>query len=240
VPILRSARQGAFTPSDVRDLGEAALHLRSVASLAGKFAVVYGRSAVEALERVGCAALVLDDRGQCVIMNALAESAMSGDLRPNGNRLHAFDRGSDQRLQHLIDRAVAPRAPVPPPVPSPVFVLRREGRPYMVEAMPATGPLRDFFPRIAALLVITDLNARPQLPDGLIREAFGLTPAEARLAAALAAGEDLRTAAERLGMTRETARWRLKVIFSKADVKRQSELVALLTKLSRGGSTASQ
>jgi DNA-binding CsgD family transcriptional regulator len=239
VPIHRSARQGAFTPDEARDLAEAAAGLRRVVSLAGKFSLACARSAVEALEQVGSAALALDRRGRCVTMNALARSLMGGDLRMTDNRLHALDRDSDQRLQRLIDCGAASRTPGSS-APSPVFVRRREGRPYMVEALPATGPMRDVFQRIAALLVVTDLDQRPPPPDGLIRDAFGLTPAEARLASTLGAGEDLHRAAEIHSMAYETARQHLKAIFSKTDVRRQSELVALLAKISSGRGKAPQ
>jgi DNA-binding CsgD family transcriptional regulator len=116
-----------------------------------------------------------------------------------------------------------------------VFLARQEGhRPYIIEALPATGPMRDIFQRIAALLVVTDLDARLQTPNELIREAFGLTPAELRLATTLGSGEDLRTAAEIHGMAYETARRHLKAIFSKAAVNRQSELVTLLARFALG------
>jgi DNA-binding CsgD family transcriptional regulator len=206
--------------------------LRGAVSLAERFALAKGQSSIETLERVGYAALVLDNNGQMVLINASAESMLGGDLTLSADRLHARDHESDRRLQTLIDRAVAPRA-LEAQVPSPEFVRRFEGRPFMVEAMPASGALRDVFRRIAALVVITDLNARPRAPDCLIREAFGLTAAEARLAATLASGEDLRKAAERLGVTRETARGHLKSIFSKTEVNRQSELTALIARLGK-------
>ena len=64
------------------------------------------------------------------------------------------------------------------------------------------------------------------------REAIGrwydLTPAEARLAAALAEGESLEEAAELLGITRNTARTHLKRIFAKTGTNRQGALVRLL------------
>lgn len=231
--IMRADSQGAFTLEDARALAGASAGLQRVVSLAHKLTLSHARSAVEALEQVGCAALVLDRRGRCVVMNALAQPLMGGDLRLTDNRAHAVDRESDRRLQRLIDCAVAAQAPGCS-VPSPIFVRRREGRPYMIEALPATGPMRDVFQRIAALLVVTDLNTRPPPPDGLIREAFGLTPAEARLAATLGEGEDLRRAAELHSIAYETARQHLKAIFAKAEVRRQSELVALLARLSPG------
>jgi hypothetical protein len=221
MPILRSTTQGAFTSFDATGLAQAVPHLRRVVSLAGKLTLAHARSAAEALEQVGCAALVLDYWGRSVLLNALARSMIDLDLSLTNGRLHASDRGSDQRLQHLIDRAVAPRTPGAPP-PAPAFVARREGRPYMVEAMPATGPMRDVFSRVAALVVITDLGARARPADGPIREAFGLTATEAKLATSLGSGEDLRTAAEIHGMAYETARRHLKAIFSKAEVNSQS------------------
>ena len=67
-------------------------------------------------------------------------------------------------------------------------------------------------------------------PIDLLRGHFGLTPAEARLALHLVAGETLRSAAVKLSITYETARSRLKKIFSKTGTCRQTELVvAILT-----------
>jgi DNA-binding CsgD family transcriptional regulator len=57
---------------------------------------------------------------------------------------------------------------------------------------------------------------------------FGLSPAEARLAATLADGTSLEAAAESLSISIHTARTQLKSIFSKCGVRRQGELVATL------------
>ena len=64
-----------------------------------------------------------------------------------------------------------------------------------------------------------------------IGQAFDLTPAESRLAALLATGTSIASAAERLRISRETARNHLKAIFSKTGVHRQSELVTLVSQL---------
>jgi DNA-binding CsgD family transcriptional regulator len=231
--ILRTAAQGPFTPSDARCLANAAAHLGGAASLASKFDFAYGLGAVEALERIGRAAFVLDGAGLVVMANSRAEQRAAQDLKLVHSRLRAADAASDRRLQALIAEAVAPRVAGTAP-PEPIFIARREGRPIMVEALPATGPMRDVFRRIAALVVITDLNARAKPADALIREAFGLTKAEGRLAAALAAGEDLRNAADCLGVAYETARVQLKAIFGKMQVSRQAELAAVLARLAPG------
>jgi DNA-binding CsgD family transcriptional regulator len=62
----------------------------------------------------------------------------------------------------------------------------------------------------------------------LLRCHFGLTPAEARLALQLVAGETLRSAAAKLGISYETARTHLKTVFNKTGTCRQAELVIVL------------
>ena len=57
---------------------------------------------------------------------------------------------------------------------------------------------------------------------------FSLTPAEARLALHLVAGETLRSAAVKLSVTYETARTHLKNIFNKTGTCRQAELVIVI------------
>jgi DNA-binding CsgD family transcriptional regulator len=66
----------------------------------------------------------------------------------------------------------------------------------------------------------------------LLRCHFGLTPAEARLALHLVAGETLRSAEVKLSITYETGRTHLKNIFNKTGTCRQAELlVVILTAL---------
>jgi DNA-binding CsgD family transcriptional regulator len=60
---------------------------------------------------------------------------------------------------------------------------------------------------------------------------FGLTPAEARLASIMAEGANPEEAAEELHISRDTARNQLRAIFAKTTTHRQSELVALLSRL---------
>ena len=65
-------------------------------------------------------------------------------------------------------------------------------------------------------------------PIDLLRCHFGLTPAEARLALHLVAGETLRSAAVKLSISYETARTSLKNIFRKTGTCRQAELVIVI------------
>jgi DNA-binding CsgD family transcriptional regulator/PAS domain-containing protein len=65
-----------------------------------------------------------------------------------------------------------------------------------------------------------------------LRESFGLTPAETRLAARLKDGLTLKEASGELGVTINTVRNQLRAIFEKVGLSRQSDLIRALTQLS--------
>lgn len=63
-------------------------------------------------------------------------------------------------------------------------------------------------------------------PAGAIAEAFGLTPAESRLVAALVRGGTLVEAAKRNGITINTAKTQLASVFLETGHQRQADLIA--------------
>lgn len=66
-----------------------------------------------------------------------------------------------------------------------------------------------------------------------LRESFGLTPAEIRLAALLREGKTLKDAADELSVSINTVRNQLRAVFDKLGLKRQSDLIRALTELSQ-------
>jgi DNA-binding CsgD family transcriptional regulator len=66
----------------------------------------------------------------------------------------------------------------------------------------------------------------------LVRDVLGVTLGEARIASLIGSGLSPKEAAEKLGITEETARSVLKRVFSKVGVSRQSELAVLIARLS--------
>jgi DNA-binding CsgD family transcriptional regulator len=63
---------------------------------------------------------------------------------------------------------------------------------------------------------------------GVLQEVFGLTPTEAKLAAALCRGACLSDVAIELAIGLSTVRSHLKSVMLKTNTRRQAELVALL------------
>jgi len=88
--------------------------------------------------------------------------------------------------------------------------------------------LSAFGTRDVALVLLHDLGER-RLPDPLlVGAAFGLTPAEAQVACAVAGGASPQQIAARSGVSVNTVRTQLAMAFQKVGVGRQSELASAL------------
>jgi DNA-binding CsgD family transcriptional regulator/PAS domain-containing protein len=231
--LLRNGRQGPFDHAEARHLAHLAPHFRRVISFSEKFALGGARASLGSLERLGTPALVLDRQGAVRLMNPTAEALLGPDLALVQRRLRVVHPPSDRALQDLIAALRQTGVCRTAPAAAPVSILRRGRRPLLVEAMPIAGLVADVFQSLAAILLVTDLETRSVPQEEALRAAFGLTPAEARLACHLAAGESLEAAAEALAIAKNTARIQLRAVFAKTGTARQGELIALLARLAR-------
>jgi DNA-binding CsgD family transcriptional regulator len=78
-----------------------------------------------------------------------------------------------------------------------------------------------------AVVMVRDPEAH-RLPCDALRQLFGLTPAEAGVAQALAHGDALEKIAVDLDISLHTVKTHLQKLFRKTGTRRQGELVALL------------
>jgi len=180
-------------------------------------------------------AIVHDDMRPVAFSCRAAEILAAGDgLVISGRQLTAKNADDDRALQRLVRAAAAndSRAPVrytmrltrrAPHSCGSVIVRRLEG------ATAANGA------RPVVAIYFETSERRPADLSALLATAFGLTPREAALAAALAAGSNLVTVADALGMGIGTARNHLKAIFLKTDTRRQGQLIALIAQVKRFG-----
>lgn len=76
-----------------------------------------------------------------------------------------------------------------------------------------------------------DVIGRSSDVERILRSAFGLTQAEARIAISVMNGEDLETIARARGVTVATIRSQLKSIFAKTRTHRQAELAAFVGRI---------
>lgn len=85
-----------------------------------------------------------------------------------------------------------------------------------------------FAGRAVAVVSVTDEQADTERRIAFLRERFQLTRAEASLATEMLAGDGRAAAAQRCGISINTARTHLMRVFEKTGVRRQAELVSLL------------
>ena len=139
------------------------------------------------------------------------------------------DSVARMRLFELTARACA-RAPgelLPPPVLLPL----PHGRTLSIDVAPLPSRLRHFHIDAVALMIVRLAQASAVDQVAKLKHRFALTAAEARLAVRIGRGESLRAAADAEAVTYESARTRLKSIFTKTNSKRQSELALLVAKI---------
>ena len=113
-----------------------------------------------------------------------------------------------------------------------LLLERREGGLPIVAQAFAIG--RDLVEEDALLVLFRDPAGRDAVDPATVLELLGLTPAEARLAVAMGAGNSVARAAESLGITANTARSTLKAVFGKLQIGRQSELARIVARISLG------
>lgn len=82
------------------------------------------------------------------------------------------------------------------------------------------------------VLILRDAGAELHARARAVARRNGLTECEERLLLLIVDGLDPRSAAQRLGVARSTARTHLQRVFEKVGVGRQSELVAFIARLS--------
>jgi DNA-binding CsgD family transcriptional regulator/PAS domain-containing protein len=247
--VLRSRERGAFQAAELARLKAVFPHLGRAARIHRQLAQAGGIAAglTTALDRVPLAALLSDRTGRVVWMNQLAEALVrrGEGLRVRQGRLEAaVANGTTAELRRLIAAAAiiglhTPRrrlagvgGALDVNKAGGVLLLPRPWplKPLTVMVTPMSEPAQPMdialdLPRPEALLLISDPERAVQLPTDRLTGAFGLTAAEAKLAAALATGSSLTAYAETAQITIGTARWYLKQALAKTGAHRQSELV---------------
>jgi DNA-binding CsgD family transcriptional regulator len=228
--ILRSGRQGPFEPHETRLLASLAPRLTETATLSKAVGHVALSSISNALALIGQPALALDRSGFVLEANAVAQHIFDDEIFVRNRRLTVRDKQASLALDALADQLRTTADTVPLPA-MPIVVQRVVRRPVVIRIVPVAGPARTPFLGARALLIISDLHNKPQPQASVLKKTFDLTPAETRLASLMAAGTSIERAADQLGLSRATVRSQLKAVFAKTATHRQSELVALLSRL---------
>jgi DNA-binding CsgD family transcriptional regulator/PAS domain-containing protein len=184
-----------------------------------------GRSSIDNL---GAGAIFTDGDGRIIEANQAGEHilrARDGLMMRNGqiSALRGFEAA---KLARLIADAAAAEGSIPSA--GCMLVARDDGRPpYVVRVAPASGGLTgDDLPMTMLMISTPDERCVSQ---GELAELYGLSPAESRLAIALAQGKRLTELAGEFGLQITTLRSQLSSILTKCGVERQPDLVRLIS-----------
>jgi DNA-binding CsgD family transcriptional regulator len=179
-------------------------------------------------EPAGKAFLLIDEHGRVHRLSAAAKQVIErGDgLSVMRDRLVSRNAGATDALARIVLQAVSRQTPQSGSATVPRTVAKQ---PYRVVAYPLPVARRFLVPNEAAALVeIIDPIPGPASPGEVYRTVYGLTKREAEISALLASGLSLETAAERLGISRNTVRVHLQSLFAKTGTNRQAELMKVL------------
>jgi DNA-binding CsgD family transcriptional regulator/PAS domain-containing protein len=229
----RSYNKGAFWQDDAamlrRLLPAMRLGLRAGQRFQRECAVQ--KIALGTLDAMPIGVVLLNREGGIAAANRTAREIIDSDdglfigsgglgLKLAGGRVRFRDyiAGGPGRAADQVSELIA----IPVPRPS-------GRRPLTVIAVPVRHVPEGIGDALAAVVFVGDPERPVDIDPRMLTRLYGLSRAEARVAAILATGKRLEQVAESLGLTYETVRKHLKQIFAKSGTERQAELIRTVT-----------
>jgi DNA-binding CsgD family transcriptional regulator len=235
--ITRSERKGAYTPADFKLARMVQPHLIRAFRTSKRLGLERRRQREleMLLDLSPTGFFLLDADGTLRHANRAGEKMMHsacGVLTSTGGKLRASQPASARELERLIGVA-ASADPFVRTGGSMALHGRGRVKPYSVIVTPiGHDRFSHFSGALSVCVSVTDLEAEIHLPAHTLREVFGLTAAEIRVAQALFEGMNLHDIAARFGISHNTVRVQLSSVFDKTRTNRQPELIAMLSRLS--------
>lgn len=239
--VHRSDRKDNYTAQECAMLSRLGLHAEK--SLRLGMRLIESEAANLGLrdlfDRLKMGVFLLDGLRRVVFCNDVAKRSLGTAVEILDDRLVARSPSDRAALQAAIGGVIGPGMSAFASDPRPTLLRAQPGRALAVYALPLRGPhapeLEQFLLRGQVIVLTIELGAGDPADPALLRDLLGLTLGEARVAALIAAGQSPREASQKLGISEETGRTLLKRAFAKSGVSRQSELAALIARISLGG-----
>lgn len=209
----------------VRRLDALRPHLARSALLSARLQLERARAVSETLGLLGLPALVFDQRGAVIAADPMIEALTDHVRWRSRDRVSLKDSSADALfLQAIATLDVDSATPVRS------FAVRDAdaGAALVAHVVPIRRTARDLFTRGAGVLVLTAVIARHAPSVELVQSLFDLTPAEARVARHLVAGDTVEEIATVGAVSANTVRTQVRGVMEKTGCRRQAEVVALL------------
>jgi DNA-binding CsgD family transcriptional regulator len=230
VSVNRSAAIGGFEPSEQEFLARLAPHLQRAVLLSAKLlrhAAADGLSQ-ELMARINFGVILLGSGGRVIEANPIAAELLRvGDcLTQSCGRLRVLNRLGNEQLEQAIADTEGLVRKRSTSAAKPILIQRPNESPLRVVVVPlarANALPGVIFPLMAAF--VFSKAAVPTFNPATLSSLYGLTPAEARVAAKLVEGHSLSAIAKEFSISIETARTHLKRTLAKTQCQSQGALI---------------
>lgn len=227
VSIQRRSDQDPFSVAELEKLACLSDRLSAAAATAQTLGYARLEAAMGAFEAAERAVILVDRFARVVRINAAAQPLLGTDLEIVDRRLRSRNREATKLLYLGFNEVLSGKSSLAGP-----FALPRKGRAPLLAYLTRDARISsDALCPCQGVVSLVDPELRSRPPFDALRVCYGLTEAEAKLAAHLATGATLDAAADQFGITKATVRNQLASIMAKAGVHRQAELVAALSQL---------
>jgi len=231
ISLNRSHREGPFQSHELALARRLLPHFRSSYAIMRRIGWLETRYATigSAIERMRVGFILANAAGKCLYRNGAADASVSngnGLMLTKDEVLRCTDAGTQQRLRTALQSAMQGRLTMP----ERIHVRDLSG--HLVHVIVVTMIRASFglgqIEHACAAIFIHAPAPRLASSESQLRLAFGLTAAEARLAALLANGDELSLCARTLELSLSTVRTQLRSVFAKTGTNRQATLQAAL------------
>lgn len=226
--LQRAVGQPAFTREELNRLLPALPHIQRAIAIRARLQAAARDATLgkRLLDSLQLPIMVAQADGRVLMVNARAEGVMTRHprLAVRGGALQLRGSGATTLQQLLRDACGASGPAVAGSMklwtPSHELALQ-----IVVTPLPARLQQVHEWGRPLALVMLEDPGAPDVQPDAALRQIYGLTAAQARVAALLARGAAPADIAQQLGVSIFTVRAHLKSVFEKTGARRQLDLM---------------
>jgi DNA-binding CsgD family transcriptional regulator/PAS domain-containing protein len=231
----RGPRQGPYGDQELRFLEKLIPHMRRSVRLGVRMDAYKAlqRAEWQTLESLAVGVILLDRKARVLFANSAARSlgGEHGPLRLRQSKVAHISPSHSRRLDNVVQSALhgTPMAAIAvPPADggSPLTILASSVRAQDVDRF-ADASLKG----AAVLLFIIDAANKAGIPASILMDAYGLTPAEAKVALAISSGLSIPETAKALRLSPNTIKTQLRGVFSKSGLSRQTELARMIASI---------
>lgn len=234
--LTRSEASGDVRPEEAVRLSEFMPFANRAMELAHRMRHVRVQGMMDFASSTGVPLVLIDHAGEVAAVNAAAERLFGQDFDIRERRLRAANPDAQMHLDALAQAARDTNGLAS--LPNFVIPTRAGASPILARPLRVRGLGLDTLPGARIILTLVDPGRRPEIAEDDLRALFGLSAAEANVAALLASGKDAQEVADIRGVAVGTIRTQIRHLFEKVDVNRLGELIAITTSVVKSPDTS--